>query len=238
MDSPTAQQSPTDHKTPQTDASTSDDKPEGMTKISAQDGPKSFRTIEICSYGDVYLVLSPDKPATNDNRGGPVQFKVSNDILCSGSTYFAGMRRAHCLDEGKQLSTATRDKPVSIVLCERAHEEAMNILLHALHYRQVPDTISENLLLEVAQHVDYYGCAQALKGVASHWIASVTKGHENLLLGLEASYLLDSAIDFAIVSWKLAIALDPECSLVELALKAASNLPSQALGEHLESSRC
>jgi len=118
-------------------------------------------------------------PTTTSNQPAPsesiqldVVYKVSFQHLISASPKFKS-------ELTSWSESRKKDDGFYHVDTEGWDPEALVIFLNILHlrYRQVPKSLSLELLAKVAQLVDYYRCWEAFDLIADVWITQVRKTH-------------------------------------------------------------
>ncbi|KAF2099129.1 hypothetical protein NA57DRAFT_56751 [Rhizodiscina lignyota] len=172
--------------------------------------PPNSSIKEIFRNGNVILTLDT---ASDENRA-PIRLRVSPQVLSTGSLYFQNLFKAEW--RGKQLESATADAPLEITEQFEDVKTAwmMSLICSILHHRAeaAPSTKSPESILKFAHVAQYYQCTSAVRWVASPWIKAAlekSEGQPDSMARfdtlLEASYVLDSPMDFLNVSkaWAL-----------------------------------
>ena len=132
----------------------------------------------VCSYGDLILRLeTPTAPTT---------YRVSTHQLCSASSVFqAAYYSRRCLvGDASPLRATTQpasDGPeyeldINYEAALRVNPAVFRAMLNAIHGRpdELPETVTYEFLLDLAEICDHYQCAEAL----APWIKVWTKSPE------------------------------------------------------------
>jgi hypothetical protein len=110
----------------------------------------------------------PTSPSDPCNHGEEIHYHVSSKHLRLASARFESALSAGNWKEGIPDET----DGLYHISAEDWDESAFLILLNALHLRsrQVPRTLSLEMLAKIAVLVDYYGCAEAVELWTEKWI--------------------------------------------------------------------
>jgi hypothetical protein len=138
----------------------------------AAEGRSSFSK-EITTEGSATLstTVSTTESDTPDEY---VYFRVSSRHLMLASPW---IRRALTKDAWSESNRHEVDGLFHIT-AEDWDEDSFLILLNILHLRnrQVPRTVTLEMLAKIAVLVDYYECGEAIELFTDMWITSLTKG--------------------------------------------------------------
>jgi len=150
-----------------------------------------------------------DTPTTTSNQPAPsesiqpdVVYKVSFQHLISASPKFKS-------ELTSWSESRKKDDGFYHVGTEGWDPEALVIFLNILHlrYRQVPKSLSLELLAKVAQLVDYYRCWEAFDLIADVWVTQMRKTHpvplkysRELMLWMLISWVFKLDMEFRITT--------------------------------------
>jgi len=142
---------------------------------------------------------TPNQPAPSESIQPDVVYKVSfQHLICTSPKFKSELT--------SWSESRKKDDGFYHVGTEGWNPEALVIFLNILHlrYRQVPRSLSLELLAEIAKLVDYYRCWEAFDLIADVWITQVRKTHpvpmnycRELMLWMLISWVFKLDTEFA-----------------------------------------
>lgn len=128
-------------------------------EIDNGEGPPLERVV-IDNEGDVLLKTSTK------------EFLASSKVLGMASSYFSTMFKSNFVEGRAERSP---DKPLLLDASED-DTEAMNVLLHAIHFAYTPGLVDPNIDLQFKISIlsDKYECLRALHAHSQRWLAHTT----------------------------------------------------------------